>query len=436
MNQGISVSVILNADQDIKSTIKELRKSVRSFDYEFIVIDKGTAERHWLSQQGDTQLVTLQDNRDLQDLIHRIARYNDKLYLDDGEWKYEHEPVNIPAKTEPKEKVSLLPKLPKGTRILHISSFPDNTTGITEALKVFGAVETFDWLKEKNATDADKMNEALKWAAISFRPDIIFMEECFTGDVLPDTIKHIKSLLKVGVINWCGDIRAHIPASMINMAEAVDLTLISNEPQSAQLQKMGFNAAHLHAGAPIWLYKPMPPDKERFPEDIIFLGSGGRNYPLSPLRKEMCESLYRRYGNKFAIYGRGWRKRDYPYAKPFIDVKDEAIAYSSCKVAVGISAFDWEDYTSARMWKAMASGALYIPYYFSGIEKIFKQHEHLAWWKRLPELHTLIDYYLARENDRKKVSKAGMDKVRAEHSWTARIETALRLLRGRKIKVY
>jgi len=436
MNQGINgVSVVLNADQDIKSTIKELRKSVRSFDYEFIVIDKGTAERHWLSQQGDTQLVTLRDNRDLQGLIHRMARYNDKLYLDDGEWKYEYEPVNIPAINGPKETVSM-PKLPEGTRILHVSSFPANTTGITEALRVFGTVETFDWLKEKNATNVQEMNEALKWAAISFRPDIIFMEECFTGEVFPDTIKHIKSLLKVGAINWCGDIRAHIPASMITMAEAVDWTLISNQPQAEQLQKMGFNSAHLHSGAPIWLYKTMPPDKERFPEDIIFLGSGGRNYPLSPLRKEMCESLYRRYGDKFAVYGRGWRKKSYPYAKQFIEVKDEATAYSSCKVAIGISAFDWENYTSARMWKAMASGALYLPYYFSGIEKMFVQQGHLAWWKRIPELHTFIDYYLAREKEREKVSKAGMEKIKESHSWTARIETALRLLRGRKIKVF
>ena len=455
MNQDISVSVILNADQDIKSTIKELRKSVKFFDYEFIVIDKGTQERHWLSQQGDTQLITLHDNRDLQGLIHRIARYGNRIYLDDGEWKYEYKPVNIPTIIEPKEKMllpklpeetrilpklpegkMLLPKLPEEIRILHVSSFPDNTTGITEALKSFGSVETFNWLKEKNATNSEEMNEALKWAAISFRTDIIFIEECFTGDIFPDTIMHIKSLLKVGVINWCGDIRAHIPASMINMAEAVDWTLISNQPQVEQLQKMGFNAAHLHAGAPTWLYKPMTPDKERFPEDIIFLGSGGRNYPLSPLRKEMCESLYRRYGDKFAVYGRGWRKKDFPYAKPFIETKDEAIAYSSCKVAVGISAFDWDNYTSARMWKAMASGALYIPYYFNGIEKSFVHHEHLAWWKRLPELYTFIDYYLAREADREKVSKAGMKKVIMEHSWTSRIETALRLLNGRKIKVF
>jgi len=435
MNQGISVSIILNSDKDIKKTIKELRKSVRSFDYEFVVIAKGKEERRWLSQQGDTQLITVGDNRNLKDLISKIALHNDKLFLENGEWRHEYKIVDIPVIIETKEPVSFQ-KLPEGTRILHISSFPDNTTGITDALKVFGSVETFNWLKEKKETDIDKMNEALKWAALSFKPDIIFMEECFTGEVFPDTIKHIKSLLKVGVINWCGDIRAHIPASIINMAEAVDWTLISNYPQSEQLQKLGFNSAHLHSGAAIGLYKPMPPDKERFPEDIIFLGSGGRNYPLSPIRKAMCESLYKHYGDKFAVYGRGWRKKDYPYVKPFIDIEDEAIAYSSCKIAIGISAFDYENYTSARMWKAMASGALYLPYYFNGIEKLFVHHEHLAWWKRIPELHTFIDYYLARENDRKKVSKAGMEKVKAEHSWTARMETAIRLLKGRNIKVF
>jgi hypothetical protein len=413
-----------------------LRESVSSFDYEFIVISRKKYQRVWLSQPGDVQLIVLHDNRNIDFLIYAMARHGNKIFEKGDSWEYCFKPVTSHVNI-PKVSKLLQPVNVEGIRILHITSFPENTRGIFEALKIFGKVESFDWKKELKKSNRSEMNIALKWKALSFQPTFIFMEECFTGDVLPDTIKHIKSLLSVGVANWCGDIRKEIPRSLIKMGKVVDLSLMSNMPQVNRLNEMGIRATHLHAGAPIWLYRPVEPDRARFPEDIVFLGSGGRKYPLSPLREEMVWMLYKLYGGRFAVYGRGWKKGKYPFVKPFAEPEeDEAILYSSCKVAVGISAFDWEDYTSARMWKAMASGACYLPYYFNGIEKLFKYQEHLAWWKTLADLRAHISYYLNRENDRQTMAKNGYEKVKMEHSWTSRMEAVLRIVQGRKVKVY
>lgn len=457
--ERLGVSVLLKADKHVKSRIEQLRESVSSFDYEFVVVDRGTEHRLWLAQQGDVQLIAVNDARDVRGLMGRVARHGDRLIYDSGKWKSHHiipavkevemeteiDPLTVPrhemsVTPEPKrwekKKVPLLPKLTDKVRILHVSSFPDNTIGITEALRFFGEVEIFDWNKELRDQGRDEMNTALKMLAVFFRPDYIFMEECFTGDVRPETIREIKSIMLTGVVNWCGDIRPEIPKSMIAMAPYVDWTLMSNKPQVRELRDMYFDAEFLPAGVPVWLYRPEKPDKKKYPHDIVFLGSPGRDYPLGELREEMTESLYRRYGDRFAVYGRGWpKKRAYvfPFAEP---QSEEAVLYSSCKVAVGISAFDYEGYTSARMWKAMASGACYLPHYFQGIEKWFKQQEEVAWWRRPSELISLIEYYLSRDGEREKVARAGLEKVRLEHSWTSRMETVLRLLGGRKIKVF
>jgi len=432
----MAVSVLLEADAHIDKQIAELRPSLAPFDYEFVVVDRGTAQRGWLAQQGDVQLLAVNDLRDVSATVHAMARHEARLFLKEGAWACERRTVCEPPALTTVMTAPLLK--PSGrTRILHLSSFPSNTQGITPALAVFGEVETFNWEQELKATDAASMNDALKWLCLDFRPDVIFAEETFTGDVWPETLKEIKHLLRVGLANWNGDIRETVPASMVALADVADWTLLSNRAQVRELLHQGKVAAHLPAGCDTQAYRPMEPDRERYPADIVFLGSGGRHYPCSALRAEMVRHLHDRYGDRFAVYGRGWRKHDYPYVRPFLETAaEEAQAYASCKVALGINAFQVEGYTSARMWKAMGSGACYLTHHFPGIEDWFVQQENVTWWRTLGELDAYIDYYLRRDDERQRVAQAGCAKVHQEHSWVARMDTMLRLLRGRKVKVF
>lgn len=345
-----SVSVLLEAGEHIDRTIRELRESVKFWKYEFIVIDRGSPKRVWLAQQGDVQLIVVPDRRECLETAHQMARYKARVIRQEsGEWAFESRDIQEPPTISPVTKKKLFVPPPDGFRILHISSFPDNTRGITESLKAYGEVECFDWKKNlKNKQEA--MNDELFRLSIDYQPSVIFMEECFTGDVLPETIRRIKRLLRVGVVNWCGDIREQIPASMLAMGAVVDWTMLSNRPQVAECIHKGIHAAFLPSGCATNIYKPVPPDREKYPADIIFLGSGGRDYPFSKLRTLIVEGLHKRYGERFAVYGRGWSKKQYPWVQPFIEpAEEEAVAYSSCKVAVGVSAFQVDGYTSARM---------------------------------------------------------------------------------------
>lgn len=433
------VTLILEAGENINTEIEDLRSSLSAFKHEFIVIDRGTEHRRWLAEQNDVLLIAVHDGRDVLDLAHKMAGNEARLIKDGDTWRFEARKVHQPPL--PGHKATVKTKKASGPshrrRILHVSSFPDNTAGITDALKQLGDVRTFDWLARKKAVGVHDMNDELVLECLQFEPDVIFMEETFTGDIFPQTIVKIKSNLKVGVVDWCGDIRAEIPQSMINMSDAVDWVMLSNKPQVVQLRRMGKRAEFLPSGCATNIYKPTKPNREKYPADIIFLGSGGRHYPNSELREKMVIGLHERYGDRFAVYGRGWNKRKYPFVKPFIEpIEEEPVAYSSCKIAVGINAFKWDGYTSARMWKAMGSGAFYVTHYFPGIGDWFTRSEDIEWWNTLNELFSIIDYYLKRDDERRRVARNGCAKVRAQHSWLSRMEDMLRIVSGSSIKEF
>jgi len=447
----VEVSIILDAGPDIKKTLRDLRESVDWLKYEFIVTDRGTKHRKWLAQQGDVQVIFVNDDRETGELPELMARYVHILTLENGGWAHQEieKPVSAvkeELRTEVLRSVSQIaerlgpkqkPRPPalSTDRILHISSFYANTVGITSALREFGEVKCFNWQTHVAESGAEAMNQALLATIREFRPGTIFMEECFTGDVRPETLRRAKRENHIGIINWCGDMREGIPPSMVAMGSAVDWTLISNRRQARDLLARGIQAAFLPAGCPTEIYKRMEPDHDAFPEDIIFLGSGGRKFPNSQLRLDVIQALHKKYRDRFGVYGRGWRKRSFPWVKPFIEpCEREAVAYSSCKIAIGISAFTAEGYTSARMWKAMGSGACYLPHYFPGIERWFKPQQEVAWWRTPKELISHIEYYLRRHDERQRMADAGMHEVRNNHSWEQRMQTALRILSGGKIK--
>ena len=461
------VSIVLCADANIKNTICELRTHVKWADYEFVVVDRGTEHRRWLSQQGDIQVIALHDDREIADLPIKMAMSENVLIQDGDEWTYYQKPVVKKRAVVPvveslnkstagessmatvtyvapnivsAESVKAIRKAKKresARPILHISDFPANTAGITDALGRIRDTKVFDWKTSMKEVGRDKMNQTLLEYILDINPVAIFMEECFTGDVLPETIMKAKTKRTIGVINWCGDMRETVPESMLAMGDAVDWTMMSNQRQVKEMLANHIQAAFLPAGCAVDIYKPGPPDRGQFPADIVFLGSGGRSFANSGLRDGMVAVLHKRYGDKFAVYGRGWKRKLFPWVNAFIEPSElESVAYNSCKIAVGVSAFDADGYTSARMWKAMGSGACYLPHYFNGIESWFDQQKQVAWWRTGSELCNHIDYYLDNESERASLAQRGMDDVRSNHSWDQRMQTALRVLEGRKLKVF
>lgn len=454
----VSVAVATYSDnlKHVKNLVNAIRQEVGASLYEIVIIDGGSSVpiRRWLSEQGDVVLLGYwQNGRPSINDATRMAR-GKRLYGWNGvklvkisqkaKWPKPTplpplRPLRLPppkpSTAKPPEPMPIILWQNGRERILMVSSLPSNTLGIQAALSRVGHTIVFGWLSELKQFGKEVMNERLIRAVRQFVPTLIFIEEHFTGDILPETIRFIKGILSVAVVDWNGDLRETLPQSMIDIGREADWVFISNKTQLPALKALSINAEFVPAGCHPEVYKPVTPNLERYPADIIFLGSGNRKYPNSALREKMVWALYERYGDRFRVYGRGWRKKSCPFVYDFLEPQElEAEAYSSCKIAVGISEFNYIGYTSGRMWKAMGSGAFYMPYYFPELDKWFRKNDDLVWWETLNELTSAIDYYLQDETARKAVATSGQRKVHAEHSWDARIADMLRMIKGRPPK--
>jgi hypothetical protein len=314
-------------------------------------------------------------------------------------------------------------------RFLHVSDFSETNVGISEALAEVGEVVTFDWPTRLKVSRQAGMNQELYSLALDYKPDLIFIEEAWTGDLWPETFAHIKHKLDTVAVSWNGDWRDYLQPTTLELGRVIDWTLLSNRKQVGEYCERGIRAAFLPAGCASGAYRPVAPDRERYPADIIFLGSPGvRGFPNDELRESMVREVYRVYGDRFRVYGRGWR-RGMPFAYPYLEPQSrEAGAYSSCKIALGINAVTSPGYTSARMWKAMGSGAFYLCSCLSGLEDWFKLGVHLDCWNTILDLLSKINYYLARPRKREQIASAGRAEVRKNHTWEARIRQLLEIV--------
>jgi len=90
---------------------------------------------------------------------------------------------------------------------------------------------------------------------------------------------------------------------------------------------------------------------------------------------------------------------------------------------------------SARTFTALGLGAFYLTYPTKGIEEMFEPDKELILFHTPDEMIGKIRYYLAHEDERKKVAEAGRRKALAQHTYTHRFERMFDLLRARGVKI-
>ena len=79
------------------------------------------------------------------------------------------------------------------------------------------------------------------------------------------------------------------------------------------------------------------------------------------------------------------------------------------------------------MYRAMGSGAFYMPYYYPKIEDDFENEVHLVWWKTKDELFEMIDKYL-HSDDRQIIAAVGNKLVESKHRWKNRVKDLKKII--------
>jgi spore maturation protein CgeB len=78
-----------------------------------------------------------------------------------------------------------------------------------------------------------------------------------------------------------------------------------------------------------------------------------------------------------------------------------------------------------RVFEAMACGRLLITDMANGILDIFENKKHMVIYNN-SDLEEIVRYYLANEDERAKIAKAGMEEVRQKHTYDVRLKEMLK----------
>lgn len=158
--------------------------------------------------------------------------------------------------------------------------------------------------------------------------------------------------------------------------------------------------------------------------DVIFVGSRGY-HPEWSYRPKLIDWLRNTYGRRFTHVGGDGHTGT-------IRGHELNAVYANSKVAVGDSlcpGFTYPDYVSDRIFECAGRGGFQIFPHIKGLERWFRDCEHLAFYPfgDFEHLKFQIDYYLEDDASREDMRRAGHEHVKANHTyrhrWQQIIET-------------
>ena len=266
------------------------------------------------------------------------------------------------------------------------------------------------------STGAKDVNQEAVRIAREFRPDIIFMQIQSPNIIHIETVKAMKET-GAWVCNWNGDIRDETPAWMITMAPYIDKTLFSNMRDVRNV----VNGRYLEIGYDPEIYKP---DGEIGNcREISFFGNnyGGDKFPLSRLRIEMNTMLHKHFGDKYGVYGNSWFNvaGNYNHSQA-----EESKAYRATKIAINLSHYDEDSYSSDRIYRILGSGAFCLCKAYPNMP--FIDHVHVRTWNSLYDLMVLLRYYLDdHKEERDLIAKQGNEFVKANYTFDEMVKNLI-----------
>lgn len=250
----------------------------------------------------------------------------------------------------------------------------------------------------------------------AFHPQfLMMMKDPYFTQLMP-VIKNAFPKLKM--IMWYGDQRGnHVEPLIKSRIPYLDALLITN---GAPAQKNMYKAAGIpfvetfyHSFAPqvfrLW--------DRKITHQVFF---GGTNFsrtkfPLSLERRNLINAVHKHF--KTVVHGTGWK---FPTQKWVLHTQ-YCKELRKAHINLGINHYHVYQYYNRRLFECVASGRLHITRYIPGMEKHFKNKEHLVWAKSNKGMLSMIQYYLEHDEEREQIAKNGREFFIKKHAWSARI---------------
>jgi len=297
-------------------------------------------------------------------------------------------------------------------KILHIG-ICTGTNGLTRAF-----MEQSSMYAEIPSNDAQLNTKAIRMAE-EFKPDIVFVQIQKEGVMSSDAIRALRNC-GAWVVNWNGDVRDTCPSWMISQGKLFSTTLFTNMRDVREMRQNGLESDWLEIGYDDKIYCPEGEITRTYP--IVFFGNNAHRFPLSQLRTDMCNRLKRTFPGEFGVYGIGpGADGNLNHSQPY-----EAAAYRFAKIAINVSHYEIERYSSDRMLRILGTGKpLCLAKSYPDMPYI--DGEHLRTWSTLEELEELIRYHMVNEEERLRIVKQGNEYVKSMYTFDKMVSNLIEM---------
>lgn len=298
---------------------------------------------------------------------------------------------------------------------------------ITNSFKSqFNEVDTIWW--EQYSTNLGHLNAIITNYLFTGKYDAVFMQLQSDGVVWPDTLKPFSG--KIPIFNWTGDVRENIN-NYLSIKDQV-ITLFSNSSDVIKMRNLGARADFLQTGYDYNYYYPT--DNHRL-NTITFIGNhyDNHNFSMKDFRVSVISNLYRNYPENTKVYGNGWNflQKD---VRPTSDKLDEFMAYNNSLLALNIPHFEFDDYYSDRLLRAMACGCCVLSKWYKGYDREFTNKKNIVVWETLEQLNELIYYYITHREEALEIGKNAAEFVLNNCTWDNRVKEFISLINKYKNK--
>lgn len=271
-----------------------------------------------------------------------------------------------------------------------------------------------------------ELNARLLRTAVAYGPDVVFGLNM--GPVATGTVKALRERGALVVLWYVDCFDGQVPPTIGALFGVVDVFLTTAAGMLPHYRRLGSTPAYwVYEGVYLPAYPPLElpaAQAKTYGSQVAFIGNLFQppvpDPELAFRRYHLFAKVCERYHLKI------WGRQGVPDAEakwPF--PKCPLIAWPAfhgevvkiCRAAdiiLGINTINTvERYFSNRTFLTLASGGFHLTHYVPGLETMFENHRHLAWYRSDEECLELIDHYLPREQERRAIAREG-------RTWTRR----------------
>lgn len=259
-----------------------------------------------------------------------------------------------------------------------------------------------------------------------FQPHLMHMQLQYTGLIEPKTLVECRKLVpNVVMTNWTGDIRENL-SYFVNIAPAVDFSLISSTGQLELYRNAGcHNAAYWQIG-----FDPKVAYPERlsdFKYDCSFIGHNYGNTPdfKENIRLPVAHRLHSNYGERFGLFGSGFGNLNNNRTCTTAEA-NHIYNESVCPISIS-NVNSIAHYFSDRLLFCLASGRPTISWHYPECEDDFVGGKELFYAKSDNDIIDIVAECKRNPAMAKAVGEAGYQKVLNNHTYTHRAKELLKI---------